>query len=211
MKGLIIAASILALASCGSRPLEVDESGLVVEESDLTAFARASQLYFRGNLSRARDGFNSVIYRFPGSILEEDATLAVRRIEQDLGTGPGVDSGSVTTRSVEIAVVGLPVNSPRISAVVSALQASGWSAWSVLDDGAPDITVVLYPDGLGSEAAITRDSLHSWLTAPGTIPVQPGGQMMDAIVPGHEGIVVVIGGDAAVSPRAPSAGSGGSS
>jgi len=37
-----------------------------------------------------------------------------------------------------------------------------------------------------------------------------GGQMMDAIVPGHDGLVVVIGGDAAVSTRAPSNGSGGS-
>ncbi len=204
MKRMVALVSLIAAASCGSRPMDVDESGLIAEESDITAFARASQLYFRGNLSRARDGFNAIVYRYPDSVLGEDAALAARRIDQDLGSVQPVDSGTVPSRGVEIAVVGLPVNSARISSVSSALQASGWTSWPVLDEGAPDITVVLFPDGLAQEAEVAGDSLHSWLTSPPSIPVQPGGQMMDAIVPGHTGLVVIIGGDAAVSPHAPS-------
>ena len=201
---------LAAAVSCGRDPVDTDDAGLVVEESDLDAFARASQLYFRGNLSRARDGFNVLVYRFPDSPLAEDAGLAIRRIEQDLGSVPAGDSGQTPSRSVEIAVVGLPANSARISQVVGALQSRGWNSWPVLDEGAPDITVVLYPDGLAAEASVAGDSLHAWLTSPVSVPVQPGGQMMDAIVPGHDGLVVVIGGDAAVSTRAPSNGSGGS-
>ena len=204
MKRMTALVFLIFAASCGSRPMDTDESGLIREESDITAFARASQLYFRGNLSRARDGFNAIIYRYPDSVLGEDAALAARRIDQDLGSTRQVDSGRAPSRGVEIAVVGLPVNSARISSISSALRASGWTSWPVQDAGAPDITMVLFPDGRAPEAEVAGDSLHAWLTSPSSIPVQPGGQMMDAIVPGHTGLVVIIGGDAVVSPRAPS-------
>ena len=113
MKRMTALVFLIFAASCGSRPMDTDESGLIREESDITAFARASQLYFRGNLSRARDGFNAIIYRYPDSVLGEDAALAARRIDQDLGSTRQVDSGRAPSRGVESAVCLWPSESRR--------------------------------------------------------------------------------------------------
>lgn len=199
---LAVAAAVLALA-CGSGS-GTDSSGLIVDRGDVTAFARASQLYFRGSLSRAREGFNVIVYRYPGSPLAEDARMALRRIDQDLGDA-SADTSSAPVRGASVAVVGLPAYAPRAQRLASALTACGWSSWAVQDSGAPDLTVVLYPEGLESEAAEAGDSLDSWLTSPDAVPVQPGGQMIEAIVPGHGGLVVILGGDAAFSGRMPQA------
>lgn len=197
-----VAAAALALA-CGSGS-GTDSSGLIVDRGDVTAFARASQLYFRGSLSRAREGFNVIVYRYPGSPLAEDARMALRRIDQDLGD-VHADTSAAPARGTSVAVVGLPANSPKVQRLVSALTASGWNSWAVQDSGAPDLTVVLYPDGLEGEAAEAGDSLDSWLTSPDAVPVQPAGQMTEAIVPGHDGLVVILGGDATFANRVPQA------
>lgn len=182
----------------------MDGSGLASEETDLSAFTRASQLYFRGNLSRARDAFNVIIYRFADSPLAGDAGLAVRRIEQDLGADAAdAGDGNGSAGSPAVAVVGLPSNTARVARVAAALTASGWTATVVHDAGAPDITVVLFPEGMQDGARTVGDSLDSWLVTPDPVPVQPGGQIMGTIVPGHEGILVVVGADAQTAAGIP--------
>jgi hypothetical protein len=195
---------LAALAtSCGGRGTPVDETGLVLGGGETSVFARASQLYFRGSLSRAREEFNAVIYRFPDSRLVEEARLAVRRIDIDLGLQAADTSGHVAGTSPSVAVVGLPQNGPRIARLVSALTARGYDASAVQDEGAPDMTLLLYPDGLEQEAQTLAESLSSWLAQPPDIPVQPGGQITEAILPGHAGLVVVVGSDAVISASAP--------
>lgn len=181
----------------------MDETGLVRGESETALFARASQLYFRGSLSRAREEFNAVIYRFPESRLVEEARLAVRRIDVDLGSASADTSGQLPRTSPAVAVVGLPSNGPRIARLAAALVARGYDASAIQDDGAPDMTLLLYPDGLEPEAQILAESLEVWLTQPSDVPVQPGGQITAAILPGHTGLVVVVGSDAVVGASAP--------
>jgi|WetSurMetagenome_2_1015567.scaffolds.fasta_scaffold00236_12 hypothetical protein len=191
------------LCSCGSGGPGTDEGGLVQGRDEMATFARASQLYFRGSLSRSREEFNSVVYGFPDSPLVGEARLAIRRIDSDLG-GPSADSsGTPPLPGPSVAVVGLAASSPRMTRIAAALSAAGYDATVVEDDGSPDMTLVLYPDGLRDEALVLADTLANWLTQPVTIPVQPGGQITSAILPGHSGLVVVVGSDAVVGSSAP--------
>lgn len=193
---------VLAAVSCG-RGGATGADGLLRGDGETELFGRASQLYFRGSLSRARDEFSSFLDRFPSSPLAAEAGLALRRIDQDLGGSlPDTATAAVPPR-LHVAVVSLPANSPRLARIAGALQARGFAVVTAQDEGAPDITLVLYPPGLDAEAALVADSLEAWLTSPATVPVQPGGGITSAIVPGHEGVVIVIGTDAVVSPAAP--------
>lgn len=203
MRLRVLAPLILAaMAACGGSGSPTDENGLVRGDDETALFARASQLYFRGSLSRSRDEFNAVIYRYPGSMLVDEARLAVRRIDIDLGAIAADTTGPARARP-SVVVVGLPVNGPRITRLVAALNASGYDASAAEDEGAPDMTVLLYPDGLEAEAGRLADSLHSWLAQPAEIPVQPGGQIAQTILPGHSGLVVVLGSDAVIGASAP--------
>lgn len=204
MRFLVAASVLIALsAACGGRGAPLDETGLIRGEGETALFARASQLYFRGSLSRAREEFNAVIYRFPDSGLVDEARLAVRRIDIDLGPALADTSVQDQGTSPSVAVVGLPANAPRVARITAALSASGYDASAIQDDGAPDMTLVLFPDGLEPEASILAESLGVWLTQPSEIPVQSGGQITEAILPGHTGLVVVVGSDAVVGASAP--------
>ncbi|NLP04398.1 LytR C-terminal domain-containing protein [Candidatus Fermentibacteria bacterium] len=192
---------LLAAVSCGGGG--TGDDGLLRGDGEAELFGRASQLYFRGSLSRAREEFNVFLDRFPSSPLIAEAGLALRRIEQDLGGTQPDTAVSVSPTRSPVAVVSLPANAPRLGRIAGALQARGFTVVTAQDEGAPNITVVLYPEGLDDEASLVADSLEGWLTSPATVPVQPGGGITSSIVPGHTGVVVVIGTDAVVSPTAP--------
>jgi hypothetical protein len=199
--------AIVLLPGCGSRS---SEQGVLLGDDEVTSFARASQLYFRGSLSLARDEFASFIDRYPGSPVAAEAVLALRRIDQDLGETVPVDSAApVPLSGIPVAVVGLPGNAQRVNRVLSALLARGYLATSALDEGAPDMTLVLFPEGFDQEAAQLADTLGAWLTSPASIPVQPGGQIAATIVPGHSGLLVVVGADASMGAGAPISPTGG--
>ncbi len=198
---LVLVLLLLTAAACGGGRTGAD--GLLRGDGETELFGRASQLYFRGCLSRAREEFCAFLDRFPSSPLAAEAGLALRRIEQDLGGALPDTVLTVSPTRVPVAVVSLPANAPRLGRIAAALQARGFTVVTAQDEGAPDITVVLYPEGLDAEAALVADSLESWLTSPATVPVQPGGGITSSIVPGHTGVVIVIGTDAVVSPAAP--------
>lgn len=42
------------------------------------------------------------------------------------------------------------------------------------------------------------DSLSNWLISHSSVPMQPGGDIIEAVAPDHNGVVIVIGTDATV-------------
>ncbi len=204
MKILCFAGLLLLVIGCGGDGNAIDSSGLIEGDTGLEAFSRGCQLYFRGSLSRAIEEFNGVIYRCPDSPLIEDARLALRRIEADLSAGeariPADNTFLVATSAV---LVGRQGAVPAMNRVSSALIERGLTVEIFEDDGAPEITIVLYPEGGLQQAGEIADSLSVWLTRPETVPVQPGGELTNSIVPGYQGVLVVIGTDATVSTHAP--------
>jgi hypothetical protein len=204
MRILFIAGIVLTVAGCGGDGHPVDAEGLIRGDTGMDAFARACQLYFRGSLSRAMDEFNGVIYRFPDSPLVEDARLAVRRIEADLTAGEiAVNPDNMFLVARSAVLVGRQSALPAMDRIASAMTERGLSVEIYQDDGAPEMTIVLYPEGELQEAGEIADSLSVWLTRPETVPVQPGGELTHSIVPDYEGILVIVGTDATVSPHAP--------
>ncbi|MBN1434035.1 hypothetical protein JW921_04695 [Candidatus Fermentibacterales bacterium] len=209
MRPVLIAAlsclGLLSLPGCGRRSQDVDGAGLLEGGTDLVLFARASQHYFRGSLSRAEDDFNRVIYSFEDSRLADDARLAVRRIEQDRLELTSTDTVSANGDASwpVIALVGQPGVSATMERLRLAFVSRGISAEVIEDQGAPDMTVVLYPTALESRAGELADTLESWLTRPADVPVQRSGTIHETIVPGHSGLLVVVGRDANVRQTAP--------
>lgn len=199
---IIVSIAILVIAtSCGQGNENVDRSGLTVGDDDASIFARASQQYFRGSLSSSRENFNSLIYRFPDSPLNPDAQLAVRRIDIELSGNPdlSVEQNHVElTPFPEVALVSSPAVSASITQLETILISAGASPVIVEDSGAPDVTLVLYPEGYLLQANIVSDSLSSWLTSHSSVPVQPGGDIISTVAPDHQGVVIVIGTDAIV-------------
>ncbi|NOQ21678.1 MAG: hypothetical protein GQ565_03365 [Candidatus Aegiribacteria sp.] len=192
---------VLALA-CGGGNKGFDHAGYSVgDDDDLSVFTRACQQYFRGSLSNSKETFNSLIYRFPDSRLNSDAQLAVRRIEYEL-TGiseiPVESAGSIPVEFPLVAVVGIPSVIFTVSQLEILIAATGTPPLAIEDPGAPDVTLVLYPDGLEEQANIVSDSLSSWLSSHSSVPVQPGGDIISTVAPEHSGIVIVIGTDATV-------------
>jgi hypothetical protein len=167
---------LLGMTGCGSEGHTVDASGLVEGDTGIEAFSRGCQLYFRGSLSRAIEEFNGVVYRHPDSPLVEDARLEIRRIEADHAAGevviPSDNTFIVATSAV---LVGRQGALPAMERISSAMTERGLSVEIFEDDGAPEITVVLYPEGGLQQAGEIADSLSVWLTRPETVPVQPGG------------------------------------
>lgn len=193
---------VLALA-CGGGNKNYDQAGYSAGDDDLSVYTRACQQYFRGSLSNSKETFNSLIYRFPDSRLNSDAQLAVRKIEYEL-TGisdvPVENSSSVFLRFPSVAVVGTPSVSYAVSQLEILIVITGTPPLTIEDAGAPDVTLVLYPDGFQEQAYIVSDSLSSWLSSHSSVPVQPGGDIISTVAPGHTGVVIVIGTDATVDP-----------
>jgi len=191
---------VFALA-CGGGNKSFDHAGYSAGDDDVSVFTRACQQYFRGSLSNSKDTFNSLIYRFPDSHLNSDAQLAVRRIEYEL-TGiseiPIENDSGIPVNFPSVAVVGVPSVVTTVSQLEILIQTTGTPPLKIEDAGAPDVTLVLYPDGLEEQAYIVSDSLSSWLSSHSSVPVQPGGDIISSVAPGHSGIVIVIGTDATV-------------
>ncbi|RKZ06199.1 hypothetical protein DRQ25_14440 [Candidatus Fermentibacteria bacterium] len=191
---------IFALA-CGGANKGFDHAGYSVGEDDLSVFTRACQQYFRGSLSNSKESFNSLIYRFPDSYLNGDAQLAVRRIEYEL-TGvseiPIENDSGIPVIFPSVAIVGIPSVVSTVSQLEIIIASTGTPPLRIEDAGAPDVTLVLYPDGFQEQAFTVSDSLSSWLSSHSSVPVQPGGDIISTVAPGHSGIVIVIGTDAMV-------------
>lgn len=191
---------IFALA-CGGGSKGFDHAGYSVGEDDLSVFTRACQQYFRGSLSNSKESFNSLIYRFPDSYLNGDAQLAVRRIEYEL-TGvsdiPIENDSGMPLIFPSVAIVGIPSVVSTVSQLEILIASTGTPPLTIEDAGAPDVTLVLYPDGFQEQAFTVSDSLSSWLSSHSSVPVQPGGDIISTVAPGHSGIVIVIGTDAMV-------------
>jgi hypothetical protein len=84
--------------------------------------------------------------------------------------------------------------------LVSMLAAQGCSPEMIVDPGAPGLTLVLYSDGHLAGAQLLADTLDSWLMAPASVTVQPGGNIIPTVAPGHQGVVLIVGTDAALDP-----------
>lgn len=194
-------AFLILAASCGGESDKVDHSGLAVGNDDISIFTRACQQYFRGSLSNSRESFNSIIYRFPDSPLNNDAQIAVRKIDFELSGNPDLIPYQHQTERVlfpEVALVGSPAVSTSISQLETLIISTGAAPLIVEDSGAPDITLVLYPEGYLDQALIVSNSLSEWLSSHSSVPVQPGGDIISTIAPDHHGVVIVIGTDASV-------------
>jgi len=199
---LYFALTVLVLTlACGNGNKSYDQAGYLAGDDDLSIYTRACQQYFRGSLSNSKETFNSLIYRFPDSHLNSDAQLAVRKIEYEL-TGvsnvPNDTSITLPVRFPSVALVGTPSVFSSISQLEILIVTTGTPPMTIEDAGAPDVTLVLYPDGYQEQAYIVSDSLSSWLSSHSSVPVQPGGDIISTVAPGHTGVVIVIGTDASV-------------
>ncbi len=193
--------SVVLTFACHGKNDNCDSAGYLVGDNDLSIFARASQQYFRGSLTNSEETFNSLIYRFPDSHFNSDARLAVRRIESELtGITEVVEESNPgdTLSFPSVAVVGTPSVKSTVSQLETIISTTGTPALSIEDAGAPDVTLVLYPEGYRDQAYIVSDSLSGWLSSHSSVPVQPGGDIISTVAPGHSGVVIVIGTDAAV-------------
>lgn len=198
---LFLVLAAVLLFSCGNSAEEFDHNGYAVGEDDAALFARGCQQYFRGSLSRSMETFNSLIYRFPDSPLRSDSRLAVRRIESDLSgddfTSPDTSS-AVRVDFPLVAIVGKPMVYSTVTRLESVVVTTGTPPMAIEDSGAPDVTLVLYPEGMEEQANVVSDSLSGWLSSHSSVPVQKGGDIIASVAPDHTGIVIVVGSDAVV-------------
>ena len=201
---IILAAAVaflLVTAGCGGDGEGYDRDGFVTGDSDRALFARGCQEYLRGSLTASRETFNSLIYRFPDSPLRSDAQLAVRKIDADL-TGeistPVEENGQDRPVFPSVAVVGTPSVLSTVNQLETLIISTGSPPMTIEDPGAPDVTLVIYPEGFQQQADQVSDSLSGWLSSHSSVPVQPGGDIISTVAPQHRGVVVVIGTDATV-------------
>lgn len=191
----------LVLTACGSGSENYDGSGYISGDDDAALFTRGCQQYFRGSLSASKETFNTLIYRYPDSPLRSDAQMAARRIESEL-TGvveePVESDTGARTVFPSIAIVGTPSVYSTLSQLELLILDTGTPALKIEDPGAPDVTLVLYPDGFLQQANLVSDSLSGWLSSHSSVPVQPGGDIISSVAPSHSGVVVVVGTDAVV-------------
>lgn len=192
---------ILLVLACGGGSENYDNTGYAVGDDDLSIFTRACQQYFRGGLSSSKESFNSLIYRFPDSPLNSDAQIAVRKIESELSGITEVqveDNGNDGVSFPSVALVGTPSVYSSVSQLEMLIISTGTPPLTIEDAGAPDVTLVLYPDGFQDQANVVSDSLSGWLSSHSSVPVQPGGDIISTVAPGHSGVVIVIGTDVSV-------------
>lgn len=190
---------LLLALSCGGDGEGLDQDGLASGASALGQFARAGQLYFRGSLSASREEFNGVIYRFPNTVLADDAVLAVRRIDSELREDEGTVDGATLPEEfmgLSVTIVGQSAGRPVMEWLSERLAALGCSVNTLFDQDSPEVTVVLHRQGFDSVAGMLADSLSLWLSRPQTVEHQGGGGLIDAVEPGCGGVMVVIGTDA---------------
>jgi hypothetical protein len=195
---------IIFTLACGSGSNNFDSAEYAEGDDDSSVFTRACQQYFRGSLTNSSETFNSLIYRFPDSPLRSDAQLAVRKIESEL-TGitevPVENNGINHVKFPLVALVGKPSVYSSVSQLETLIINAGTPPVTIEDTGAPDVTLVLYPDGYQEQAYIVADSLSGWLSSHSSVPVQPGGDIISTVAPEHPGVVIVIGTDAIVDVR----------
>lgn len=198
-----VLAFVLLLSSCGGDSDDFDRSGFMSGDTETALFTRGCQQYLRGSLTSARETFNTLIYRFPDSPLRSDAQLAVRRIEGDL-TGEVTETIPDTiedrARFPSVALVGTPAAFSTVNQLEMLIISTGSPPITLEDRDAPDVTLVLYPQGLLDQANQVSDSLAGWLSSHSSVPVQPGGDIISTVAPQHSGVVVVIGTEASVDP-----------
>lgn len=201
----ILLVIVLVTLACGGGG-DFDDSGLISGSDDCALFTRASQQYFRGALSTSRESFSSLVSTFPGSPFMDDAQLAIRSIDSDLSARP--DTSSVIENPVReefpsLAIVGTPAAASAMSALETMFTERGCYPRMIEDPDAPGMTLILYPDGSLVGAQVLADSVASWLISHGSVTVQPGGNVLPTVAPGHDGVVLVVGTDAVVQSVRP--------
>lgn len=196
---VIFTAFLLAVVSCGGS--STDGEGLSGSETAMEQFTRASQLYFRGRLTASLDEFNGVIYRFPESPFAADARLAARRVESDLSGENIVSSGGPSAVRIEsrVAVVGRAPVTANVNRTAELLSGICPSISGLVDHQAPEITMVFHTLGCEEDASVVADSLGRWFLRPEEITLRPGEELIDAVAPGFD-VLVIIGNDAVFEP-----------
>jgi hypothetical protein len=189
---------LLPVLACGGGD-RYDTAGLASGSSDEEAFLRASQQFFRGSLSAAAEGFGDLAANHADSPLADDALLAARMISRELsGLPDSIEVHAPVNTAVfpPLVLVGQPAASGEMARIARLLAEEGCAAAVIEDQGAPDMTLVLYPEGSQASAQLVADSLSVWLSSPSVVYTQPGGNVIPSVAPGNEGIVVVVGTDA---------------
>lgn len=203
-------AAVLLAAGCGGGGSDYDQRGLLRGDGDTGDFTRASQLYFRGNLSDARELLTGFGQRYPESPLAEDASLALRRIESDLAGTLVADSTAGPADAPRLTLISRPGLSASAERLAAALRSRGFEASCTRDQGAPEITLVLYTEGYREDAARVTGALGRVLSRPETVPSQPAGELAEMVAPGFSGVILVVGSDAVPAAGGPRGeGSGG--
>ncbi len=195
----VLTAFLLAAVSCGGS--STDGEGLAGSETAMEQFTRASQLYFRGRLTASLDQFNGVIYRFPDSPFATDARLAVRRVESDLTGENAVLNGDPSVIRIEsrVAVVGRAPVTANVNRTAELLEGICPSVSGLVDHQAPEITMVFHVTGREEDASVVADSLGRWFLRPEEITLRPGEELIDAVAPGFD-VLVIVGNDAVFEP-----------
>jgi len=189
-------AAVLLAGGCGGGGSDYDGSGLLQGDGDSRDFTRASQLYFRGNLSDARELLTGFGERYPESPLTEDASLALRRIESDLAGASVGDSTGGPSDAPRLTLISRPGLSASADRLAAALRSRGFDASCTQDQGAPEITLVLYTEGYREDASRVTEALGRVLSDPETVPSQPAGELAEMVAPGFSGVILVVGSDA---------------
>ena len=203
-------AAVLLTAGCGGGGSDYDRQGLLQGDGDTGDFTRASQLYFRGNLSDARELLTGFGERYPESPLAEDASLALRRIESDLAGASSVpDSTAGPSDAPRLTLISRPGLSASADRLAEALRSRGFEASCTQDQGAPEITLVLYTEGYREDAARLTEALGRVLSRPETVPSQPAGELAEMVAPGFSGVILVVGSDAVPAAGGPRGEGGG--
>lgn len=195
----LVCAGVLLLAGCGGS--STDNDGLACSATAREQFTRASQLYFRGRLTASLEEFNGVVYRFPDSPFASDARLAVRRLESDLSGEAFSESGGTghTVLQGRVAVVGLAGVTSTVNRTAALLQGTCPSVSGIVDHQAPELTMVFYAEGYENDALTVADSLGSWFLRPESINLRPGDELIAAVAPGFD-VLVIVGNDAVFEP-----------
>lgn len=196
---VIFTAGLLVAGSCGGS--STDGQGLAGSHTALEQFTRASQLYFRGRLTASLEEFNGVIYRFPDSPFSEDARLAARMVENDLSgeTVPQVGDTSIERLQSRVAVVGRAPVTANVNRTAELLGGTCPSVSGLVDQQAPEITMVFHAEGFQEDAAVVADSLGRWFLRPEEIALRPGEELIEAVAPDFD-VLVIIGNDAVFEP-----------
>jgi hypothetical protein len=202
-------AAVLLAVGCGGGGSDYDRQGLLQRGGDTGDFTRASQLYFRGNLSDARGLLTGFGERYPESPLTEDASLALRRIESDLAGASVPDSTGGPADAPRLTLISRPGLSASADRLAAALRSRGFEASCTQDQGAPEITLVLYTEGYREDAARVVETLGRVLSRPAPVPSQPAGELAEMVAPGFSGVILVVGSDAVPAAGGPRGEGGG--